>query len=186
MTSHRHPVIPSSCRTGIDIIGVYVMTSPSMTTTIEAQEPLDVLPYMSLWVRGSLICLVAFLTLVFGIAVYLNPYREDGTARRQETHRGLGLPACTFYETTKLPCPSCGMTTSFALLIRGDLWHSVQANFVGTLLGAFCLFLIPWSLASIWRQRLLFVRSFETMMTILVASFMALMLVRWALVAGLK
>jgi Protein of unknown function (DUF2752) len=160
------------------------MTSPSVTTTIESQEPIDVLPYMSLWVRGALVCLAVFLTLIFGIAIYLNPYREDGTARQQETHRQLGLPPCTFYEKTGLPCPSCGMTTSFALLIRGDLWHSAQANFAGTLLGTFCLFLIPWSLASIWKQRLLFVRSFETMMTILVASFMGIMLLRWAVVAG--
>src|SRR5437016_1117396 len=102
------------------------MTSPSVTTLIDRQEPIDVMPYMSLWVRGSLICLAAFMTLVFGIAVYLDPYIRDESgriveARRQETHRGLGLPPCTFYEQTRLPCPSCGMTTSFALLIRGDV-----------------------------------------------------------------
>ena len=181
------------------------MTSPSVTTTTttptpaDAQEPLDVLPYMSLWVRGALLCVAAFLMVIFGIAIYLDPYyvNESGqvVAKRYGTHQGLSrdgtqkwwhLPPCTFYENTKVPCPSCGMTSSFALLIRGDVWHSVQANFAGTILGIFCLALIPWSLASLWKQKLLFVRSFEMVMTICVGSFMALMLLRWAVVAGLK
>jgi hypothetical protein len=172
------------------------MTSPSVTTPTttpapaDAQEPLDALPYMSLWVRGALLCVAAFLTVIFGIAIYLNPYYTDESgrvvARRDSTHTGLGLPKCTFYQQTGIKCPSCGMTSSFALLIRGDVWHSVQANFAGTILATFCLLLIPWSLVSLWRQKLLFVRSFEMVMTICVGAFMALMLLRWAVVAGLK
>jgi uncharacterized protein DUF2752 len=162
------------------------MTSPSVTTTIDTEEPIDALPYMPIWVRGGLLCIASFLILIFSIAIYLNPYNPDGTAKRMETHRGLGLPACTFYANTGLPCPSCGMTSSFALLIRGDVWHSLQANFAGTMLGTFCLFLIPWSLASIYKQRLLFVRSFETMLTIVIAGFMAIMLLRWTIILGLK
>ena len=50
-----------------------------------------------------------------------------------ETHRQLGLPPCTFKEMTGLPCPSCGMTSSFALLVRGDVMNSLRANAVGTL-----------------------------------------------------
>jgi hypothetical protein len=162
------------------------MTSPSVTTTIDTEVPLDALPYMPLWVRGGLLCIAAFLTVIFSIAIYLQPYNEDGTAKRQGTHQGLGLPPCTFYSQTGLPCPSCGMTSSFALLIRGDVWHSLQANCAGTMLGTFCLLLIPWSLASIWKQRLLFVRSFEMVMTICVSAFMGIMLTRWTIVAGLK
>ena len=162
------------------------MTSPSVTTEFDTQEPLDALPYLSLWVRGGLLVVAAFLTAVFSIALYLNPYEADGSAKRQATHRGLGLPPCTFYEQTGLPCPSCGMTTSFALLVRGDVWHSVQANFAGTLLATVCLVAIPWSLASLWKQRLLFVHSFETAFTIFIASFMGIMMVRWLVVIGLK
>ena len=166
------------------------MSSPSVTTTIDSEEPIEALPYMALWVRGGLMCVAAFLILIFSIAIYLDPYIRDSSgqiiaARRFATHTTMGLPPCTFYEKTGLPCPSCGMTTSFALLIRGDLWHSVQANFAGTLLGSFCLFLIPWSLACIWKQRLLLVRSFETMFTICIAVLMAVMMLRWVIVAGL-
>ena len=34
------------------------------------------------------------------------------------THQQLGLPPCTFYLVFKRPCPACGMTTSWAWLLR--------------------------------------------------------------------
>ena len=33
------------------------------------------------------------------------------------THQQLGLPPCNFVTLTGYPCPACGMTTSFALLV---------------------------------------------------------------------
>lgn len=123
---------------------------------------------------------------VFATARWLNPYRADGTPRRMETHRLLGLPPCTFYRVTGLPCPSCGMTTSFALLAHGDLGNAVRANAVGALLALFCLAFVPWSLGSVLRRRTLFVRSLERAFTICVLVFLLLMLLRWGvvLVAG--
>lgn len=167
------------------------MTSPSMTTEIDTREPLDAQPYMPFVVRGALLGVAAFLILIFSIAIYLDPYFRDDSgkiigARRQATHTTMGLPPCTFYETTGLPCPSCGMTSSFALLIRGDLLHSVQANFVGTMLGVVCLLAIPWALASVWKQKLLFFRSFEMVFMIGLASLMTIMLLRWVVVIGAK
>jgi len=106
-------------------------------------------------------------------------------ARRMETHRQLGLPPCTFKELTKLPCPSCGMTTSFALLIRGDVGNSLRANAVGTLLAAFCLTMIPWGLATVVRGRPLFIRSMERTLTLVVVALLTLMLLRWGIVLGL-
>ena len=51
------------------------------------------------------------------------------------THaKGLGLPECTFLHNTKLPCPSCGMTTSFAWFARGNLVASAYVQPMGTIL----------------------------------------------------
>ena len=102
-----------------------------------------------------------------------------------ETHRQLGLPPCTFKELTGLPCPSCGMTTSFALLIRGDVGNSLRANAVGTLLAAFCLTMIPWGLATVVRGRPLFIQSMERTLTLVVVTLLTLMLLRWGIVLGL-
>jgi hypothetical protein len=148
-------------------------------------RPVDVLPVMDSWVRGCLVGMALGLTGVFGVALWINPYEPDGTPRRLETHTQLGLQPCTFYKMTHMPCPSCGMTTSFALLMHGDLLNSLQANWVGTALAVFCLFLIPWGLASAYRQRTLFVRSMETTVVIVVIALLGLMMLRWGVLLAL-
>jgi hypothetical protein len=120
--------------------------------------------------------------LVFGVAFWLNPYDAEGQPRRLETHLQLGLPPCTFRILTGVPCPSCGMTTSFALLVRGDGANSMRANAVGTLLAAFGMVLVPWSLASVYKGRLLVIRSLERALTWSVVVFVTLMLLRWVIV----
>jgi len=75
---------------------------------------------------------------VFITAAFLHPYDETGLPLSHGTHRQLGLPACTLLSATGVPCVSCGMTTSVALAIRGDLASAANANWAGmvlTLLG---------------------------------------------------
>jgi hypothetical protein len=136
-------------------------------------------------VRASLLAILAGLLVLFAVAFWLHPYDPDGQPLRMETHRQLGLPECTFYRMTHLPCPSCGMTTSFALLVRGDVGASLRANAVGTLLAGSFLVLIPWSVPSLIRGRLLGVRSLERTLTWFVAGFLILLLGRWLIVLGL-
>jgi hypothetical protein len=131
-----------------------------------------------------LVGLALALAVVFGIALWLNPYDGEGEPRRMETHRQLGLPPCTFYGMTGIPCPSCGMTTSFSLLVRGDVANSLQANAVGTVLALFCMALIPWGIASAVRGRFWFIRSVETAITWTILVFLALLLTRWLVLAG--
>jgi hypothetical protein len=157
---------------------------PPYVTLEDDREPLDVLPARGARVRGGLAGIAIGLTAVFGVALWLDPYQGDGSARRMETHRQLGLPPCTFYGVTGVPCPSCGMTTSFALLVRGDVGNSLRANAVGTLLAAFGLVLIPWCVTAALTGRTLFVRSLERAFTAVVLIFLGLMLARWALVVG--
>jgi hypothetical protein len=165
--------------------------NPFPLTSTEPDEPLTVLPVLTWWVRGVLLALAVALVAVFAVALRLNPYYQgdpiipDGTPRTMETHRQLGLPPCTFKDKTNLPCPSCGMTTSFALLIRGDVWNSLQANCVGTLLALACLLFIPWSLASVLLGRPLFVITVERPLVIGVIALVLLMLVRWVFVLGM-
>jgi hypothetical protein len=135
-------------------------------------------------VRAALVLCALALVGVFAVAVSLNPYK-DGRVWLSETHRQLGFPPCTFKYLTGYPCPSCGMTSSFALAVRGDLWHSVQANFVGTLLALGGLCFIPWAAASAIKGRLLCVRDFESVLVRCVLGFMILMFGRWAILLAL-
>jgi hypothetical protein len=161
------------------------MVPPPLPVTRNKIERRTAAPALSGWVRGVLLGIAAGLGIVFGIAAWLNPYALDGQARTMETHRQLGLPPCTFKDFTGLPCPSCGMTTSFALLVRGDVVNSARANVVGTLLAALCLAYIPWSLASVVWKRPLFIVSMERALFIIVVGFVSLMMLRWFIVIGL-
>ncbi|MDW8244313.1 MAG: DUF2752 domain-containing protein [Thermogemmata sp.] len=132
-------------------------------------------------VRIWLLLIAASLVSVFGIAAWLQPYNPDGTPRRMATHRQLGLPPCNFAVLTGKPCPSCGMTTSFALLVHGDVRASLQANWVGTCLACVAAVALPWSVLSAWRGRLLLVPpgKGELFLTIGLTLLLILMLGRW-------
>jgi hypothetical protein len=54
------------------------------------------------------------------------------------SHTGypLRLQSCAFMERTGLPCPSCGMTTSFCWFVRGNVAASVYVQPMGALLAA--------------------------------------------------
>jgi hypothetical protein len=64
------------------------------------------------------------------------------------THQRLGLPMCTIRVWYNLRCPSCGMTTSWAHLTRGNLAAAFRANAGGLLLGLASIAAGPWLLVS--------------------------------------
>ncbi len=74
--------------------------------------------------------LFAFSALaLLAVAAWLTP-----AAGGMGTHTQLGIPACTWPTTLGLPCPSCGMTTAFALAADGRLIDSFLAQPFGCLL----------------------------------------------------
>jgi hypothetical protein len=156
---------------------------------VELDKPIPVAPVARWWVRITLVVIALGMVVVFGVALWLNPYK-DGRVWNQGTHTQMGLPECSFQKWTKdatgwdegIPCPSCGMTTSFALFVRGDIWHSLCANCAGTLLALFCLLYIPWACISAFRGRPLGILSMEDVLVRLIVILVGLMLVRWAIV----
>jgi hypothetical protein len=136
---------------------------------------------LALWVRMSLALMAVFLVAGFSLAAWLNPYK-DGRVWLEETHRQLGLPPCTFRALTGMPCPSCGMTSSFALLMHGDLGNSLRANFAGTALAVFFMALVPWCLVCSVRGKVVLVRSWDWVLVRIVLVFLVLLLLRWGMV----
>ena len=61
------------------------------------------------------------------------------------THQQLGLPPCTSIVLFDAPCPACGMTTSWALLTRGQILESVNVNVGGAMLALIALAYVPAS-----------------------------------------
>ena len=72
----------------------------------------------------SLACLAVMLT-----AAWVSP-SPTGLG----THTQLGLEPCQFLVRTGLPCPSCGMTTSYSWFARGNFLASLYVQPMGFLL----------------------------------------------------
>lgn len=69
------------------------------------------------------------------------------------THQQLGLPPCTLLDWYGIRCPSCGMTTAWSCLLRGQIVPALQANAGGAMLALTALVGGPWLLASGIRGR---------------------------------
>jgi len=83
------------------------------------------------------------LLALLAVAAFLKP-----DPRGLGTHQQFGLPPCTFRFFLGRPCPSCGMTTSWAHLVRGQLIGALRASVGGTLLGALAVLSVPWLVVS--------------------------------------
>jgi hypothetical protein len=66
---------------------------------------------------------------VLGVASWLTP-SPSGLG----THRQFHLPDCTWITAMNLPCPTCGMTTSFAHAADGNVAAALRAQPLGLLL----------------------------------------------------
>ena len=102
--------------------------------------------------RAILLGTAMFFTGVFLVASQVSP-----DPRGYGTHQQLGLPPCTFRLMFGYHCPGCGMTTSFAHFVRGDLASAARANLAGTVLAAISAMMIPWCVLSFFAGRMWFV-----------------------------
>jgi len=91
--------------------------------------------------RGRAVALAAAMAClgVLLIAAKLNPNRSG-----VGSHRQLGLQECQFESRTGLPCPTCGMTTSFAHFVRGQIVASLWVQPMGTVL-ALLTMMVFWA-----------------------------------------
>lgn len=79
--------------------------------------------------RAGLFCLGLFLFALLLTAAWLKP-DPAGLG----THTQLGLPGCTMYTVIGIRCPGCGMTTSWAHTMNGNLSSAISANVGGVIL----------------------------------------------------
>ncbi|MFM7052014.1 MAG: DUF2752 domain-containing protein [Planctomycetota bacterium] len=79
--------------------------------------------------RAAALVVLLATGLLLAVAWWLEPSRHGFG-----THRALGLPECSWPARFGVPCPSCGMTTAFALATKGRLLASFAAQPMGCLL----------------------------------------------------
>jgi hypothetical protein len=101
------------------------------------RQPREATPY---WRRDRRLYMtvLALAGAVLVVARLLTP-----SPRGVGTHEQLGLPPCMFLKLTGVPCPSCGLTTSFAHATRLHLYEAFVTQPFGLLACAVTLLLIP-------------------------------------------
>lgn len=117
-----------------------------------------------------------FLLGGFSLAFALEP-----DPRGFGTHQRLGLPPCTFRTLFDIPCPSCGMTTSFSHFTHGNILPALRANAGGTLLALVCAVQIPWCWYSVYRGRMIGVSDPAQSLVWLLVATGSVCLVNWIL-----
>jgi hypothetical protein len=95
------------------------------------------------------------------------------------THRQLGLPPCTLVALFGKPCPSCGMTTAWAHLTRGQIRRAASANLGGAVLGVTAMFAAPWLILSAAVGRWLVARPTEVRLIVYAATVAAVIFLDW-------
>lgn len=97
--------------------------------------------------RLAYACLIGAAGAVLALAFRLRPAPEGFG-----THEQLGLPPCPFLRLAGLPCPGCGLTTSFAHMARFDLAGALAAQPFGVYAFLLTFMLVPLAASFILRR----------------------------------
>ncbi len=100
------------------------------------------------------------------------------------THRQLGLPPCEFGAITGIPCPGCGLTTSFAHMAHGQVLSGFGAHLMGPSLFLITLGIAVYSPWAIVKKRPLAVLIEGRVTSVVLAVTAALGLLTWTLRLG--
>ena len=93
------------------------------------------------------------MVFIGGLAVIITAFLLSPDPRGFGTHEHLHLPPCFFLWLTHVPCPSCGLTTSFAYLAKGQIWKGAQIHPMGPILFALLLVLVGSAFFNLLRHR---------------------------------
>ncbi len=97
------------------------------------------------------------------------------------THQQLGLPPCTAIVLLDIPCPACGMTTSWAHTMRGNLVAAAQSNAGGMLLALIAMAFLPASCYFFLRGKASTDGWFSLVLAICLVAALGVSLVQWVI-----
>ncbi|GAC1315503.1 MAG: DUF2752 domain-containing protein [Isosphaeraceae bacterium] len=125
---------------------------------------------------------VLLATAALGIAMgFLVASRLEPDPKGFGTHEQMGLPPCAFLKVTRLPCPSCGLTTSFAWITRGRFDQAWRANPAGLLLAPLCAWTAVWCCLSALFGRPARSKSVDGPLTFIAVLGVSVSLLTWTL-----
>lgn len=116
--------------------------------------------------------------LILGVATTLDP-----DPRGTGTHLQLGLQPCVFLSSWGIPCPACGWTTSFALMVNFKVIAAFITQPFGAILSLITIALAITSASEAMKPRdlwSLFHVRFRGRETQVASVFFVLMFAAWA------
>jgi hypothetical protein len=115
------------------------------------------------------------------VALLVTAARLTPSSAGLGTHQQLGLPPCTVLDWFGIRCPSCGMTTSWAHMVRGRVLAAMRANAGGALLAIAAAACGPWLVGSGLSGRWLIGRPVEWVVLATGMTIIIVTLVQWTL-----
>ncbi|MBL99896.1 MAG: hypothetical protein CMM06_09415 [Rhodopirellula sp.] len=97
------------------------------------------------------------------------------------THEQLGLSPCYFPEKLGVSCPACGMTTSWAHLMDGNIQASAEVNLGGFFLALTCLFCVPWFVGSAIKGDWIMLRMTDGRLLVFLVSWLLVTMADWVI-----
>jgi hypothetical protein len=133
---------PPRLRRTIAIFAVHRNTNPTIPETNASYllPPAEIAPPGRLMFRDRLVIAGGGVVLLAVLAVssLLTPSTQGFG-----THRQLGLPDCSMVAMFGIRCPGCGMTTSWAHVMHGNIEGALNANVGGTMLCGLSILCAP-------------------------------------------
>ena len=124
--------------------------------------------------------LVVVLSVMF-LTAYVIAWRLIPDPTGSGTHKQLGLPPCTIQTLFGFPCPTCGMTTSFAHFVRGEWVQAARANASGLILACFGALFLPWAAVSLMRKEYWLIRQPDLWSFGILIGWMSVTILEWTM-----
>ncbi len=98
--------------------------------------------------RVAQLAIAFFGLLVLSVALWLQPSPQG-----LGTHEQMGFAPCGFYVGTGVPCPACGMTTSFSLMVRARVVSAFATQPAGATIALVLMLMCVALPISAWKGR---------------------------------
>jgi hypothetical protein len=141
--------------------------------SLKSEYGLVLLPW---FVRVALIAVALGMLAVLAVAISLRP-----SERGFGTHEQLGMPPCAVQLTFGIRCPSCGMTTAWSHMVRGQIVRAFAANVGGALSCIVVVICVPYFLVSGLRGRWIVRPPTDWALATMCTVFVVVTLIDWLL-----
>lgn len=164
----QNPGLFSACG-----FAIFRILSDRFDVSSKSKDGLVLIPWIA---RVALIAIAMGMLAVLAVAVTLRP-----SERGFGTHEQLGMPPCTVQDSFGIRCPSCGMTTAWSHMVRGQIVRSFVANVGGALSCIAVLICVPYFLVSGVRGRWIVRPPTDWALATLCTVFVVVTLLDWCL-----